>query len=255
MSRPIGLSVVAPVYNEAAVVAELVARIRSACERTGLEWEIVIADDASTDATAEILARVADGEEVRHLRLPANAGQFGATREGLRVARGDRVIVLDGDLQDPPEQIALLVRAHDASSPRADVVFAVKARRSDPLWFRVGRAGYRALAWLGGGAPPSGSGSYCLMERELAARAAAVDLRHANLAPVLMALLAGRGRVETVPYAKEARRAGDTSRVGAWGLAQEALGSLRVSGALRRLGVAACVVLGVTLAVGLALSV
>lgn len=230
------LSVVAPVYNEEAVVAELVVRCRAACERTGLDWEIVIADDASTDSTPDILAGLADGEQVRHLRLDRNRGQFGTTCAGLRAARGDRVIVLDGDLQDPPESIPELVEAFDAATPPLDVVFAVKTSREDPLWFRVGRAGYRALALLGGGAPPSGAGSYCVMGAELAARVSAVDARHANLAPVVMALLSGRGRIATVEYAKAARRAGDTSRVGLLGLVREALGSLRVSGALRRLG-------------------
>ena len=228
MSAP-SLSVVAPVHDEAAVLRELAARCVAAARSAGEPFEVILVDDASADETPAIAATL--GPEVRVLRLSENRGQLGATLEGLRAARGERVVVLDGDLQDPPELIPALLRALDGAGPGVEVAFAVKTRRDDPAWFLAGRAAYGALARLGAGRPPSGAGSYCAMRRALAARAARVRLRHANLATVLAAL--GAASVG-VPYEKVARYDG-ASRVGAAGLAREALGSLFLGGAVGRI--------------------
>jgi len=221
------LSIVAPVFNEGAVVAELVRRCVSAGEACGVPFEVVIVDDASSDGTAELLRRVSTDPRVVPAILDVNAGQFGATREGLRRARGEVVCVLDGDLQDPPEVIPELVaawRSHQVDD--ATVVFATKRRRSDPLWFRVGRAGYRLGQALVGASIPSGSGSFSLCSRRMAQEAAKVPMRSANLAAVYVALGA---RPVTVPYDKSARY-DDNSRVGFRGLVKEAFGSLRLLG-------------------------
>ena len=234
------LSVVAPVHNEVAVVAELVRRIRAAVDEG---CQIVIADDASTDGTAEVLAELAG---VHVVTLEDNVGQFRATCAGLQAATGERVVVLDGDLQDPPELIGALVEAIGDG----DVVFAVKTSRVDPLWFRVGRWGYRLLARLGRGVPPSGAGSYCVMSRDLAARVAASPMRSANLSAVIVSIAEGRATWRTLDYAKAERYDG-RSRVGPLGLVREALGSLRVTGALPRLVGAVVVVAGAALLWGL----
>lgn len=218
------LSVVVPVFEEAAVVDELVRRCVAAATATGRTFELLVVDDASGDATPDRLAALAAADpRVVHVRLPVNQGQFGATKAGLARARGALVAVLDGDLQDPPELLPRLVEAHDAA-PAGDttVVFGVKARRRDPLWFRLGRAGYQALQSLLGASLPSGAGSYSLFPLVLARRVAAVPLASANLAPVLCALGAD---ARIVPYDKAARY-DDRSRVGPVGLAREALGSL-----------------------------
>lgn len=210
------LSVVAPVYNEAAVVRELGARIAAAARTVGHPFEVLLVDDCSTDETAALAAALPD---VTHVRLPSNRGQLGATLEGLRRARGEVVVVLDGDLQDPPEVIPSLVAA---LRPGLDVVYAVKARRDDPTWFLAGRLGYRAALRALRVDLPSGAGSYCAMTGGMARRVAGFPLRDANLAAILASLGA---RCATVPYDKEARRDGP-SRVGPVGLAREALGSL-----------------------------
>ncbi len=238
MSTP-ALSIVTPVRDEGAVLAALVEGAAAAArEAVGEAFEHVVVDDASRDDSAERLARLAADRHVVPICLEKNLGQLGATRAGLAQARGPCVVVLDGDLQDPPEVIPALV---GAMGPGVDVVFAVKVRRVDPAWFVLGRVGYRALARLGSGAPPSGSGSYCALGAELARRAADTPIRDANLAALLAALGARRWR--TVPYDKGARYDG-RSRVGAIGLAREALGSLLLLGALERLfGLAALVAL------------
>lgn len=217
MSRP-GLSVVAPLHDEGAVATELAARCAAAAATTGLAWELIFVDDASTDGTVAALERA--GVPLRLVRLPRNRGQWGATREGLARARGDAVVVLDGDLQDPPELIPRLLEAWDGEPGTA--VFAVKSRRTDPAWFRAGVAGYRALQRLVGAQIPRGAGSYSLLPGVVAARLARLDLSDANLAAAVVALGV---RTRTVPFARSARVDG-RSRVGPAGLAREALGSL-----------------------------
>jgi hypothetical protein len=136
------------------------------------------------------------------------------------------VVVLDGDLQDPPEQIGALVAAWETAG--TDVVFATKQHRDDPAWFLVGRAVYGLLQRLPGvRAVPPGVGAYCALSADLAARTSRIGLRTANLAAVLVALGASW---TTVPYDKAARYDG-TSRIGALGLVDEAWASLLLTGA------------------------
>ena len=226
MSSP-ALSVVVPVYNEAGVVCELTRRLLAVAEGLGQSVEVIVVNDASTDATATLLA---GSVGLRVLNLEANVGQFRATCAGLAAATGERVAVLDGDLQDPPESLPELV----AALGDGELAFAVKTQREDPLWFLIGRAGYRALAALGRGTPPSGAGSYCVMQASLAKRIAASPYSAANLSSVAVSFARSRGPWPTVGYAKAARYDG-RSRVGLSGLVAEALGSLRVTGALSRI--------------------
>lgn len=212
------LSVVMPVYNEAAVVADLVERIDAACEEVGEPAEIVVVDDASTDGTGDLL-RSSGVARLRPVFQAVNGGQFVATRAGLATSAGDLVVVLDGDGQDPPELIPELVAAARRAPGR--VVFATKRIRHDPAWFRAGRRGYALGLALLGARIPSGAGSFCALPGALARRAARVPLRDANLAPTLIALGA---EVATHPYDRGARVDGG-SRVGPAGLAREALGS------------------------------
>lgn len=242
-AAPIGLSVVAPVYNEAAILAELASRCAAAAAAVDGRWEVLLVDDCSTDATREIaLAFAADPALVgiRVLHLDRNRGQFGATRAGLAAARGETVVVLDGDLQDPPELIPALVERLRASNA-VDVVFATKLRRDDPLWFRVGRWGYAALLAIPGArVVPPGAGAYSAMTASVAGRVARLGLPDANLAPVLVALGV---RFDTVRYEKVARYDG-VSRVGPLGLIVEAIPSFALTGALTAWARASGVVLG-----------
>lgn len=225
-------SVIAPVYNECDGLEELARRCCDAAQSCGGTHEVLLVDDHSTDGTAELARQLQGREELQALRfmhLDRNRGQFGATRAGLAAARGAIVLVLDGDLQDPPEHLGALLSAL-RDDTRATVAFAQKARRQDPLWFLLGRAGFHALQSLSKHRVPSGVGSFCAMRLPLAQRVSAVDLPDANLASVLMAL---DPRVTLRPYDRAGRPHG-ASRVGAIGLIREALGSLAVTGALPR---------------------
>jgi dolichol-phosphate mannosyltransferase len=239
------LSVVAPVYNEAAVVVQLVERCGKAAAATGVAFEVVIVDDASSDATPGLLAhQAACMPWLQVVRLPANCGQYGATVHGLRAARGRAIAVLDGDLQDPPEALIALLYTM-ASTSQIDVVFGVKAERHDG-WVMRGAAFALGLVQrtLAPYAPPSGAGSFLVMTAAVRDRVVALPIRQANLAAVVASL---RVRSATAPYVKEARREGE-SRVGTWGLVREAIGSLAVTGALRRLMALVAVIAGLAAA-------
>lgn len=233
--EPPTLSVVAPVYNEARILSEFVARCTRAAEQCGRPFELVLVDDASTDATPELLATLRRDERVRSLRLASNAGQFRATQAGLRAARGDWVVVLDADLQDPPEHIPRLVDALAAADTSVSAVLAVKSHRDDPLPFMVGQFLFHRLQQLlSRVVVPSGAGTYCVMRQPVARRVARAQCPRANLAAVVaVAVRALGGELDTLAYEKGARydRRG---HVGWLGLIAEALDSLAVTGALPR---------------------
>ena len=120
------LSVIAPICNEEETLPELYSRLTTALQ--GLEYEIVLVDDGSTDASAEILAAIAaQDQRVNVVILSRNFGHQAALTAGIDHAAGDVVVTMDGDLQDPPELIGEMVAAWRES---ADVVYAVRRSRS-----------------------------------------------------------------------------------------------------------------------------
>ena len=118
------LSVVIPAYNEEGALAELIARVRRVLEAMPAEWEAIVVDDGSTDATWEVLeAASRDDDRIRGIRLSRNFGHQIALTAGLSATTGDLVITMDADLQHPPESIpALVMKANEGF----DVVYAVR---------------------------------------------------------------------------------------------------------------------------------
>jgi glycosyltransferase involved in cell wall biosynthesis len=111
------LSVVIPVYNEAATIAQLIERVRA----VGLDTEIIVIDDCSTDGTGEVLKKLADAPDLVRLFHPVNRGKGAALRTGFAAATGDVVVVQDADLEyDPSEYPKLLQPILDG---RAEVVY------------------------------------------------------------------------------------------------------------------------------------
>jgi dolichol-phosphate mannosyltransferase len=123
------VSVVVPVFNEEENVAVLQSELRRAL--TGLDYEIIFVDDGSTDHTAE---RIEKMSPVRILRFEKNAGQSAALYAGLRAARGARVVMIDGDLQNDPADIPRLLGEMDRG---ADLVCGFRARRKDTMVKRL----------------------------------------------------------------------------------------------------------------------
>jgi glycosyltransferase involved in cell wall biosynthesis len=128
------ISVVIPVYNEAASLRELYARAVESLHQAGRSFELIFVDDGSTDSTFGELERLhaADGR-VRVVRLKRNFGQHAAMHAGLVRARGDVLVTMDGDLQNSPEDLPSLVEAVEEG---ADVASGTRTSRRDS-WGRT----------------------------------------------------------------------------------------------------------------------
>lgn len=127
------ISVVIPVFNEVATLADLHHRLARTMKETGRVWEVVFVDDGSTDRSVDVLRALhAQDPAVRVVRFNRNYGQHAAVFAGMERARGDVVITLDADLQNPPEEIPVVLRRLDEGF---DVVGGARVSRHDP-WFR-----------------------------------------------------------------------------------------------------------------------
>lgn len=199
------LSVVAPVRDEQDNLREFCARVIAALGDRPME--IVVVDDGSTDATPAILAELAAGDpRVRVVELSRNFGHQTALTAGLDHARGDVVVMLDADLQDPPETIPAML---DRWREGADVVYAVRSRRRGETRFKVAtaRGFYRvfgALTQLGSDAD---AGDFRLLDRR--ALDALLSMRERNRYLRGMTIWIGFTQA-AVPYERDARVAGST---------------------------------------------
>jgi polyisoprenyl-phosphate glycosyltransferase len=199
------VSVVAPMHDEAATVEPFHARVAAALE--GHEWELVIVDDGSRDGTAAALARLAaEDSRVRVISLSRSFGHQAALTAGLDHARGDVVVMLDGDLQDPPELIpVMLERWRDG----AEVVYAVRERREGETPFKLvtARWFYRLFRRLSDVDLVPDSGDFRLMDRR--ALDALLGLPERNR--FLRGMTVWVGFTQTaVTFSREARSAGRT---------------------------------------------
>jgi len=111
------ISVIVPTYNEAGSITPLVERL--AVSLAGREWELVVVDDGSPDGTADIAAGLAPARPVRVVPRSGKAGLASAVIAGMKVARGDPLVVMDADLSHPPEVVPGLVDAIDAGADLA----------------------------------------------------------------------------------------------------------------------------------------
>ena len=130
------LSVVIPVFNEAAVLPMLFARLYPALDALGRHYEVIFVDDGSADGSVALLREQFTSRplQTRVLILAHNAGQHAAILAGFSEARGSYVVTLDSDLQNPPEEIAAVVAALDQGF---DCVGTIRKGRRDPWWRRA----------------------------------------------------------------------------------------------------------------------
>jgi polyisoprenyl-phosphate glycosyltransferase len=157
------LSVVAPVYNEEETLEEFHTRVSRALE--DLPFELVLVDDGSTDGTYEILTRLAAQDpRVRVVRLSRNFGHQNALTAGLDYATGSPVVMLDADLQDPPELIPTML---DEWREGCDVVYAVREHRDGESWFKLTTAKwfYKLFGKLTQVGLANNSGDFRLLDR------------------------------------------------------------------------------------------
>ncbi|MCG8424257.1 MAG: glycosyltransferase family 2 protein [Proteobacteria bacterium] len=129
------LSIVVPAYNEEDNLELLCREVARHASRTNCNWELILVDDGSTDRSPEIMRTlVVEEPRIRFLQLSRNFGQQAAICAGLDAARGDLIMVMDADLQDPPEKIPDFVTTIDQGY---DLVFGIRQARRDPLLTRL----------------------------------------------------------------------------------------------------------------------
>ncbi len=206
MSRGTLLSVVTPAYNEAQNLAILAERLIATLAATGLDWEWVVVDDHSTDDTFAILARLAaQHPRIRAVRFARNFGSHAAIACGLDEAKGDAVVMLAADLQDPPEVIEQLIAEWRKG---AHVVWAVRAHREgeprSTIWFS--RLYYWLMRNVVGLKEIAETGAdFFLLDRRVVDAAKGFQESHTSI----LGLLAWLGfRQVSVAYDKQARRHG-----------------------------------------------
>jgi dolichol-phosphate mannosyltransferase len=199
------LSVVAPMYDEEGLVEAFHARICSALE--GIPFELVLVDDGSADATPRLLAELAARDpRVRVIELSRNFGHQTALTAGLDHARGDAIVMLDADLQDPPELIPTMLEHWRRGT---DVIYAVRRRRDGETRFKLTTARwfYKLFGALGNIALEPDSGDFRLLDR--APLDALLSMRERNR--FLRGMTVWVGYTQTaVPYERDPRYAGET---------------------------------------------
>lgn len=202
------LSVVVPVYNEEDVLPLFAQRLRPVLDALGEPYEVVCVDDGSRDASPVILQRERrTWPQLRVVRLRANAGHQAAISAGLARARGDYMVTIDADLQDPPEVLPDMLGA--ARAERVDVVYGVRNDRSTDSAFKrlTARMYYRVMRRLLGGHVPDDAGDFRLMSRATVDAVNALPEHNRVLRLVVPAL----GFPDTkVGYRREERAAGKT---------------------------------------------
>lgn len=133
---PTGLSVLIPVYNEEESLQPLLDELKPVLELLGQSWEIVFVDDGSTDTSCEILRRFHDADKrIKVIRFARNFGQQRALTAGLRYTAGAVVILMDADMQQPPEHIPEFLAK---MSEGYDIVYGRRVKLTGPLYRRIG---------------------------------------------------------------------------------------------------------------------
>jgi dolichol-phosphate mannosyltransferase len=206
MSKPT-LTIIVPIYNEIGNLDELYRRMVETMEKARQPWELVLVDDGSSDGSTERMRELAGKDpRVRPVIFARNFGHQIAVTAGLDYSRGDAVIIIDADLQDPPEVILQLIGKWREGF---QVVYAVRASREGESWFKLvtAKAFYRLINRITSIAIPLDTGDFRLMDR------AVVDVMN-NMREhhrFLRGMSAWIGfRQVGVPYQRAARYSGET---------------------------------------------
>jgi len=160
-------SIVVPIYNEFENLPVLYRRLKDVMDSTGEPWELILVDDGSTDGSTEKIRELAEADKtVRPVIFARNFGHQVAITAGWDYARGDAVVIIDADLQDPPETILELAKKWKEGY---EVVYAVRAEREGESWFKLWTASlfYRLIYRITDVKIPVDTGDFRLMDRKV----------------------------------------------------------------------------------------
>jgi polyisoprenyl-phosphate glycosyltransferase len=206
MYTPI-FSIIAPIYNELANLPELHRRVSEVMDQTGETWELILVDDGSSDGSSETIQQLAQQDErVKPVIFARNFGHQIAVTAGLDYSLGKAVVIIDADLQDPPEVILEMIAKWREGN---DVVYAIRSEREGESWFKLFTASlfYRMIYRITDVKIPLDTGDFRLLDRQVVDVLNQMRERHRFLRG--MSAWVGFKQVG-VSYRRAARRAGET---------------------------------------------
>ncbi len=206
MKKPT-FSVIAPIFNELENIPELYPRMRDVMDQTGEPWELILVDDGSTDGSTEVIRKLADNDpRVRPVIFARNFGHQIAVTAGIDYSRGDAVVIIDADLQDPPEVILNLV---EKWRDGYEVVYAVREEREGESWFKRITASlfYRLIFRITDVDIPLDTGDFRLIDKKVVAVMKQMREKHRFLRG--MSAWVGFKQIG-VKYKRKPRYAGET---------------------------------------------
>ena len=162
------LSVITPCYNEELVVEETYRRLTEVMARTGMDYELVFVNDGSRDKTYPLLMQLAEQDKaVKVIHFSRNFGHQCAVTAGINHCNGDLAVIIDADLQDPPEVILDMLEIQ--RNEQADVVYGVRKKRDGESWFKLftAKCFYRVLNKLSDVQFPVDTGDFRLISRRI----------------------------------------------------------------------------------------
>jgi len=200
-------SIIAPIFNEKENLPELHRRITEVLDSTNEPWELILVDDGSSDGSTDIIRELAKKDShIRPVIFARNFGHQVAVTAGLDYSRGEAVVIIDADLQDPPELILEMAKKWKEGN---EVVFAVRAEREGESWFKLWTASlfYRIIYRITDVKIPLDTGDFRLMDRKVVHVMNQMRERHRFLRG--MSAWVGFKQVG-VEYKRAARVAGET---------------------------------------------